>query len=466
MKQLLLLALILLSAASPILANEQISPIKGAACLVSDASGRVLVTRDILNNRIAIPGGYVDSDNPADAAVRETLEETGIKVKAVGELARLRNAVLYNCVALSPIPVHTDNSGKGTVAAWQAEHFGREVRAVFLVQPESINLEDARFPDQVKMFPELLKKANRSEIDERTDFSHLAHDFSVWNADINLTVQRAVHALPAPFNAFMGTLITWASAMGSGVLFFMLLPFAIATGGVKRASETLLVTVIATVIVSFGKLYFGVPRPFYIFPELQLANASGFAFPSGHTATAFAVWGLIYHWLKQAGHNRLSIWLVPALLVALSRVYLGVHYVTDVIAGAVIGVLTVFIVNALSSRRFMDKPLLLHPLPWLLVGLLVVPFAATQIQPLFLYCVVFSLVFSLMLMGNPRAIHATKPMGAKCGVITLVIVLLIAATAFSIAQLSQSSIEILAVNCTAIALLAVWISRGAPRVSK
>ncbi|MDD1781915.1 phosphatase PAP2 family protein [Enterovibrio sp. ZSDZ35] len=466
MKQLLLFVWILLAFSDPTLANEQSSPIKGAACLVSDASGRVLVTRDILNNRIAIPGGYVDSDNPADAAVRETLEETGIKVKAVGELARLRNSVLYNCVALSPIPVHTAESGNGTVAAWHAEHFGREVRNVFLVKPESINLEDARFPDQVKMFPELLKKANSSEIDERTDFSHLAHDFSVWNADINRTIQSAIHSLPAPLSDFIGTLITWASSMGSGALFFLLIPIAIATGGVKRASKTLLVTILATVIVSFGKLYFGVPRPFYIFPDLQLANASGFAFPSGHTATAFAVWGLIYHWVKQAGHDRLSIWLVPALLVALSRVYLGVHYVTDVIAGAVIGVLTVFIVNALSRRNFKEKPLLLHPLTWSFVGLLVVPFAATQIQPLFLYCMVFSFVFALMLERNTRALNADKPMGTKCGFMTLAVVVMVAANAFGIAQLSHSSIEILAINCAAIALLAVWIARGAALVSK
>ncbi|WP_232313301.1 bifunctional NUDIX hydrolase/phosphatase PAP2 family protein [Enterovibrio coralii] len=442
-------------------AATEIANVKGAACLVSDESGRVLVTKDILNNLIAIPGGYVDSDNPADAAIRETREETGIDVKVVGELARPRNAVLYDCVALAPIPVHTGTNGEATVAAWKAEHFGREVRAVYMMKPDEDMLENARFPDQVAMFPELLKSSSKSPLDEQDNFSYLAHDFSVWNAGVNQQLQNAVSALPQTISGFVGSVLTTSSALGSGALFFLLLPIAIATGGIRRASEVLLVTVVATVIVSFGKLYFGVPRPFHIFPELQLAEASGFAFPSGNTATAFAVWGLLYHWLKQAGHDRITLWLVPSLLVALSRVYLGVHYVTDVLAGAVIGALIVFIVTSLNRRQWRDKPLLVHPAFWFIVGILTLPFAATQIQPLFLYCAVFSLIYAAMLLGNRVAITRDSGMGLKAGILTLFVIFAITGMAFWGGQVSNSSIEILAMNCLAVAFLAMWIGRGA-----
>ncbi|OEE58383.1 phospholipid phosphatase [Enterovibrio norvegicus FF-33] len=455
----LFVALLSLLTLSTSFAQETDETIKGAACLVSDDQGRVLVTRDILNNRIAIPGGYVDSDNPADAAIRETLEETGIDVEAVGEIARMGKAVLFDCRATSPIPVlkTTAEAEKAAVAAWQAEHFAREVRSVFLMKPNQEMLDNARFPEQVEMFPALLKRATPSPIQEFDDFSALASPFDVWNAGINQRFQNAIHALPKPIAKTMATLLDYASALGSGVLFFVLIPIAMATGGLKRVAEVLLVTILVTVVVSFGKLFFGVPRPFYVFPELQLGAASGFAFPSGHTATAFAVWGLVSTWINRARKTTRVIWLVPAVLVALSRVYLGVHYVTDVIAGAVIGVLVVLVAQHLARR-------LLSVRLWFGLGAIIIPFALTQIQPTFLYCAAFSFTFSAVLcLARHQQEHLTAPMGIKGFLMTLAGMLALAAIILGVGQISNSSIEILASYTLSTALLAIWLGWAVPK---
>lgn len=62
----------------------------------------------------------------------------------------------------------------------------------------------------------------------------------------------------------------------------------------------------------------------------QLAPVSGSSFPSAHASTTFAPIPMLKSSLKWA-------WLTFAVLVAFSRVYLGVHYMSDVIGGIILG---------------------------------------------------------------------------------------------------------------------------------
>lgn len=59
-----------------------------------------------------------------------------------------------------------------------------------------------------------------------------------------------------------------------------------------------------------------------------------FSFPSGHTASAFSVVPIAF---SKCTLETAIISLIAALLIASSRVYLKVHYVTDVLVGAILG---------------------------------------------------------------------------------------------------------------------------------
>ncbi|HWT76451.1 MAG TPA: phosphatase PAP2 family protein [Mobilitalea sp.] len=86
------------------------------------------------------------------------------------------------------------------------------------------------------------------------------------------------------------------------------------------------------------------PRPFAALTQLQvlIARPTDFSFPSGHTATAFAVAGAIYF----MGNKRWGIGaLIFAGLMGFSRLYLGVHYPSDVLCGAIVGLLISISVN-------------------------------------------------------------------------------------------------------------------------
>jgi membrane-associated phospholipid phosphatase len=103
---------------------------------------------------------------------------------------------------------------------------------------------------------------------------------------------------------------------------------------------TLALSVAATELgVQVVKVLVERPRP----PEADaLTQASGFSFPSGHAATAVAVYAVIALLLARGccGRRRVALLLAGGLVVlgvGASRVYLGVHYPTDVLAGWLTG---------------------------------------------------------------------------------------------------------------------------------
>ena len=84
-------------------------------------------------------------------------------------------------------------------------------------------------------------------------------------------------------------------------------------------------------------------RPFSINPiiELIIAAPNDFSFPSGHTMVSFASSYIIYKFNKKLGICSYIL----SLLIGISRMYLYVHYPTDVIAGAIIGILIGILAN-------------------------------------------------------------------------------------------------------------------------
>jgi len=96
------------------------------------------------------------------------------------------------------------------------------------------------------------------------------------------------------------------------------------------------------------KTLFMVPRPYTIDPSVGLSHETTSAFPSGHSQTSITFWGVSLSILPRLAG--ILLFAVLPLLVGLSRVYLGVHYPLDVLAGWLLGVVFVLLFHFAGPR--------------------------------------------------------------------------------------------------------------------
>ena len=82
--------------------------------------------------------------------------------------------------------------------------------------------------------------------------------------------------------------------------------------------------------------------------SLRVETATGYSFPSGHTQGTASFWGAIAIYLKKNYMYVISALII--VLVAISRLYLGVHYPKDVLFGAIFGILTSSIAYKLFNK--------------------------------------------------------------------------------------------------------------------
>ncbi len=97
------------------------------------------------------------------------------------------------------------------------------------------------------------------------------------------------------------------------------------------------------------------PRPL----DIALVSAGGYSFPSGHSSASIAFYGLLIYFIyKNVQNNKLKWSLMVALCllvlsIGLSRVYLGVHYASDVLGGFIFGIIHLIIfIKILNYGKF------------------------------------------------------------------------------------------------------------------
>lgn len=170
---------------------------------------------------------------------------------------------------------------------------------------------------------------------------------------IEFTFLDWLHQFTHPMMDALAVFFNWAGMHGElWILFGVLLLVRRPT---RKAGLAMLLALLFYLVAGdmILKPLFARPRPCDLNPLVQLlvARPNGHSFPSGHTSSAFAAAGALFFQNKRLG--------VPALVLAafigFTRLYLYVHFPTDVLAGVVLGLAlgaaASALVNVLEKKR-------------------------------------------------------------------------------------------------------------------
>ncbi len=171
-------------------------------------------------------------------------------------------------------------------------------------------------------------------------------------------ISQAIFSLQSPFITRLMEMVTFfGSANFLFPAYLVLIIYYLFRKNIKLALDITMMGLSSTGILFLFKEIFKRQRPL----DPLIRNVTGFSFPSGHSFSSFTFFGLIIYilWktrIKKAWKITLTILLfLSAAAIAFSRVYLRVHYPSDVIAGFCLSIiwlmLSLWILHKIDRSR-------------------------------------------------------------------------------------------------------------------
>ncbi len=168
-------------------------------------------------------------------------------------------------------------------------------------------------------------------------------------------------------NPFFDLIFALITHLGEETVFLVLAIFVFWCVNKREGYYVLIVGLVGTVVNQLAKLIFRVPRPWVLDPSFEIvesarAEATGYSFPSGHTQNIAGTFGSIAAFNRKRWLTVTSV--VIILLVAFSRMYLGVHTPLDVCTSLLVALaLVVFLHPLFETEEKFNKAF-----PYIVIG--------------------------------------------------------------------------------------------------
>lgn len=160
------------------------------------------------------------------------------------------------------------------------------------------------------------------------------------------------HASPAVTIVMKGFTVIGASVCTFVVLAAAVISFWLA--GMRRAAIMLLIAMAGSLVLELSlKHVFHRARPE---PYFNVPLPGSYSFPSGHALAAACLYGMLAYLVTARVHRRgtrIAVWMFclgMIVMIGLSRIYLGVHYPSDVVAGYMTACVWLVMLNAAIDR--------------------------------------------------------------------------------------------------------------------
>lgn len=156
-------------------------------------------------------------------------------------------------------------------------------------------------------------------------------------------------------NGFLDTVMPIVTMCGNLGIFWVAMALVIsAKAKYRRCSITMLIGLLLGVLIGnlAVKNMIQRDRPCWVneIQDMLISNPQDFSFPSGHTLSSFCAATILCYYDKRLGIPSFGV----ALLIAFSRLYLYVHFPTDIVGGAIIGVLVACLTIS-GTNKFLFK---------------------------------------------------------------------------------------------------------------
>ena len=182
-------------------------------------------------------------------------------------------------------------------------------------------------------------------------------DMYRWGIELIKVIQR----MESPV---LTTILKAVTVLGTELFYVPAILFIFWWVDEKRGLRFGILIMVTAWINSFLKDLLKQPRPFNIEPSLGLASESSYGAPSGHAQQSLVFWTALAAWISQRWkeekpeRKRLIIWAAAIfiiLLIAFTRLYLGVHFPTDLFAGWILAGIILAVYFILGPR--LQKPI-------------------------------------------------------------------------------------------------------------